>query len=81
MVLPTMDKIESLCPVCGDVTLEQVSNENTPDMNHAFKGVNLQKCPKCGVEVTITTTIDIEKPEHPQMKGGFYLPKDYKREL
>jgi len=40
--------------------------------------VNLQRCPKCGIEVTITTTIDIEKPIAPQRKVGLYIPPGVK---
>ena len=78
MTLPTAEPIGAVCPDCGDVPLETISNKNTPDMNHAFKQVNLQRCPKCGIEVVITTTIDIQKPVVPEKTAGLYLPPNVK---
>jgi len=78
MTLPTAEPVMAVCPECGDVPLETISNKNTPDMHHAFKQVNLQRCPKCGIEVTITTTIDIVKPIAPQRKVGLYIPPGVK---
>lgn len=78
MTLPTAESVVAVCPDCGDIPLETICNKNTPDMNHAFKSVNLQRCPKCGIEVTITTTIDIKKPVASVKTAGLYLPPDTK---
>ena len=78
MTLPTAEPVIPVCPECGDVKLELISSKNTPDMHHAFKQVTLERCPKCGVEVTITTTIDINKPVVPKRKVGLYIPAGVK---
>ena len=72
--LPTTEPIIASCPECGGVQLEVISNKNTPDMHHAFKQVMLQRCPKCGIEVTITTIIDVNKPVVPKRKVGIFIP-------
>ena len=79
MTLPTADATIPTCPECVDVQLEVISNKNVPDMNHAFKQVTQERCPKCGVEVTITTMIDVKKPVIPKKIGGLYLPNGYEK--
>ena len=82
MTLPTADAVIPMCPECGDVRLEVLPGypKNTPDMHHDFTQVTLERCPKCGIEVTITTMIDVKKPIIPKKVGGLYLPPEVMRE-
>ena len=78
MTLPRAESATFPCPECMDVPMEIVDGGNTPDMHHAHKEFALHRCPKCGIEVTITTIIDIVKPIAPKKKVGLFIPEGVK---
>lgn len=77
MTLPQQQAFEANCPSCETIKMEIIKATSLPTMT-GYKSVVLQRCPKCGAEVTITTTIDMEKPIVPKRKVGLYIPKGVK---
>jgi len=74
---PRLQPIEATCPKCEDVELEVVRTKAIPLMN-GWKNVITNRCPRCGVEVIITTIIEVIEPVVPKTKIGLYIPRGVK---